>query len=186
MRPFVHLHVHTEYSLLDGAIKTKKLAEKVSNWNEKYVAITDHGVLYGAVEFYENCKACGVEPIFGCETYVDPNGIRSANQSGRYHLILLAENNTGWHNLMKLISIANTDGFYYKPRIDHQLLIQYHEGLIASSACLGGEIAQLILDDNIDEAKRRARLYADIMGEKNYFLEIMPNSIPEQAKVPPP
>ena len=183
MRPFVHLHVHTEFSLLDGAIRTKKLAEKVSNWEQKYVAITDHGVLYGAIEFYENCKAQGVEPILGCETYVDPNGISSNSKNGRYHLILLAENEKGWHNLIKLISIANTKGFYYKPRIDHDLLAQYHEGIIASSACLGGEVAQLILEGHIDKAEECAKWYNDVMGENNYFLEIMPNSIPEQKIV---
>ncbi len=183
MRPFVHLHVHTEYSLLDGAIRTKDLAAKVSEWNEKYVAITDHGVLYGAAEFYESCKSKGVEPILGCETYVAPEGINAPNGKGRNHLILLAENMTGWHNLIKLISIANTDGFYYKPRIDHELLAKYHEGLIASSACLAGEVAQLILAGNVKEAEERAVFYRDLMGERNYFLEIMPNSLPEQQIV---
>ena len=180
--PFVHLHVHTEYSLLDGAIRTKKLAEKVSQWDNKAVAITDHGVLYGAVEFYENCRAQGVKPILGCETYVIPEGITSQNKK-YYHLILLAENLTGWHNLIKLISIANTKGFYYKPRIDHDLLAKYHEGLIASSACLAGEIPQLILAGNLEQAEAQAIWHRDTIGENNFFLELMPNSLPEQKKV---
>ena len=182
-KDFVHLHVHTEYSLLDGAIRTKDLAKKVSEWENKSVAMTDHGVLYGAVEFYENCKAQGVKPILGCETYIAPSGINSREDKRSNHLILLAENITGWHNLMKLISIANTQGFYYKPRIDHDLLSQYHEGLIASSACLAGEIAQFILHDDMEAAVNCAEWYRSTMGENNYFLEIMPNSLPEQKKV---
>ena len=183
-RPFVHLHVHTEYSLLDGAIRTKDLAKKVSNWEAKAVAMTDHGVMYGAVEFYENCKAQGVKPILGCETYVDADGYTSREKKGKNnHLLLLAENDEGWHNLIKLISIANTDGFYYKPRIDHTLLGQYHEGIIASSACLAGEIPQLILSGNDEKAADLAMQYQDIMGKGNFFLEIMPNSLPEQKKV---
>ena len=178
---FVHLHVHTEYSLLDGAIRTKALAKKVSGWENRAVAMTDHGVMYGAVEFYENCRANDVKPILGCEAYVSPSGITSREK--RYnHLILLAENNTGWHNLMKLISIANTQGMYYKPRIDHELLETYHEGIIASSACLAGEIPQLILSDDMKKAEELAIGYRDRM-EGNFFLEIMPNSLPEQKKV---
>ena len=140
-RPFVHLHVHTEYSLLDGAIRTRDLARRVSEWGAPAVAMTDHGAMYGAVEFYENCRASGVKPILGCETYVDPDGHRSREKKGKNnHLILLAENDEGYRNLIKLVSIANTDGFYYKPRIDHDLLARHAKGLIASSACLAGEI----------------------------------------------
>ena len=183
-KDFVHLHVHTEYSLLDGAIRTKDLARKVAGWNNKAVAMTDHGVLYGAIEFYENCKAEGVKPILGCETYVAPSGISSPeDKNSRFHLILLAENMTGWHNLMKLISIANTEGFYYKPRIDHSLLEQYHEGLIASSACLGGEIAQLILTGNVEKAKERAIWYDSVLGRGNYYLEVQPNLTNDQKRV---
>ncbi len=181
-KEFVHLHVHTEYSLLDGAIRTKELAKRVSLWGSKAIAMTDHGVMYGAVEFYENSEAQGVKPILGCETYISPDGIDSREK--RYnHLILLAENATGWHNLMKLISIANTKGFYYKPRIDHELLSEYHEGIIASSACLAGEIPQLILSGNIDEAIKVSDWYRMTMGEGNFYLEIMPNSLPEQRRV---
>ncbi len=182
-KEFVHLHVHTEYSLLDGAIRTKDLARKVAGWETKSVAMTDHGVMYGAVEFYENCRAEGVKPILGCETYVCPDGINSREKKRNNHLLLLAENNTGWHNLIKLISIANTKGMYYKPRIDHSLLADYHEGIIASSACLAGEIPQLILSGNIEEAERQAVWYRDTMGERNFFLEVMPNTLPEQKRV---
>ena len=181
-KDFVHLHVHTEYSLLDGAIRTKDLAGKVSGWDTtKAVAMTDHGVMYGAVEFYENCRAKGVKPILGCETYVAPDGIHARGK--RYHLILLAENNTGWHNLIRLISIANTEGMHYKPRIDHELLAQYHEGIIASSACLAGEIPQLILQDKEDEALNLAEWYRATMGKDNFFLEVMPNSMEAQKRV---
>ena len=182
-KEFVHLHVHTEYSLLDGAIRTKDLAKKVSGWERKAVAMTDHGVMYGAVEFYENCKANGVKPILGCETYVTQSGINSRENKRSNHLILLAENDTGWHNLIKLISIANTQGFYYKPRIDHEILAEYHEGIIASSACLAGEIPQLILSGNLEEAENLANWYQDTMGKGNFFLEVMPNSLEEQKKV---
>ncbi|MCR5347922.1 MAG: DNA polymerase III subunit alpha [Fretibacterium sp.] len=188
-RPFVHLHVHTEYSLLDGAIRTKDLAKKVAGWSEdeprnKAVAMTDHGVMYGVVEFYENCRAQDVKPILGCETYVDPDGYRSREKKGRNnHLLLLSETEEGYHNLVKIISVANTDGFYYKPRIDHDLLASHAKGIIASSACLAGEIPQFILEGKDDEAARRALLYQDIMGKGNFFLEIMPNTLPEQARV---
>ena len=190
-RPFVHLHVHTEYSLLDGAIRTKDLAKKVAGWSVERnvpqsgaVAMTDHGVMYGVVEFYENCRAQGVKPILGCETYVDPDGYRSREKKGKNnHLLLLAENEEGYHNLVKIISVANTDGFYYKPRIDHDLLASHAKGIIASSACLAGEIPQLILEGREDAAAKRALLYQDIMGKGNFFLEIMSNSLPQQAVV---
>ena len=182
-KEFVHLHVHTEYSLLDGAIRTKDLARKVSEWDTKAVAMTDHGVMYGAVEFYENCNAQGVKPVLGCETYVAPSGITSRDDKRANHLLLLAENETGWHNLVKLISIANTQGFYYKPRIDHELLAEYHEGIIASSACLAGEIPQLILSGRVNEAEKLAWFYRDTMGKDNFFLEVMPNTLEEQKRV---
>ncbi|MDR2522957.1 MAG: DNA polymerase III subunit alpha [Synergistaceae bacterium] len=188
-RPFVHLHVHTEYSLLDGAIRTAELARKVASWRDAAgavpaVAITDHGAMYGVIEFYERCKENGVKPIIGCEIYVDPDGHRSREKKGKNnHLLLLAENAEGYHNLVKLASIANTDGYYYKPRIDHDLLARYSKGLIASSACLAGEIPQFILADKEKEAADRAQLYQDIMGKGNFFLEVMINGLPAQAKV---
>ncbi|MDR1622436.1 MAG: PHP domain-containing protein, partial [Synergistaceae bacterium] len=183
-RPFVHLHVHTEYSLLDGAIRTAELARKVASWEIPAVAMTDHGAMYGIIEFYEQCRAKNVNPILGCEIYVDPDGHQSRERKGKNnHLLLLAENDEGYHNLVKLVSIANTDGFYYKPRIDHDLLARYNKGLIVSSACLAGEIPQLILADKEKEAADRALLYRDIMGKDNFFLEVMINGLSEQAKV---
>lgn len=184
-KDFVHLHVHTEYSLLDGAIRTKDLAGKVAGFDTelKAVAMTDHGVMYGAVEFFENCQAQGVKPIMGCETYVDTSGMSSRVNKRFNHLILLAENDTGWHNLIKIISIANTQGFYYKPRIDHKILEEFHDGIIASSACLAGEIPQLILSGNFDGAVELAGYYRDVFGDGNFFLELMPNSLEEQATV---
>ncbi|GAB1426803.1 hypothetical protein MASR2M17_02290 [Aminivibrio sp.] len=140
-RQFVHLHVHTEYSLLDGAIRCGQLAEKAALYGMPAVAMTDHGAMYGAVEFYDACKKQGINPIIGCEVYVDPEGHTSRERRGKnHHLILLAENDEGYHNLVKLSSIAYTDGFYGKPRIDHDLLSKYSRGLIASSACIAGEI----------------------------------------------
>ncbi len=183
-RQFVHLHVHTEYSLLDGAIRCDQLAAKTAEYGMPAVAMTDHGAMYGAVEFYHRCTSAGVRPIIGCEMYVDPDGHRSREKRGKnYHLLVLAENDEGYHNLVKLVSIANTEGFYSKPRIDHTLLSQYRSGLIVSSACLAGEIPSLILEDREDEALKRAMLYRDIVGKDNFFLEIMYNQIPEQAVV---
>lgn len=182
-KPFVHLHVHTEYSLLDGASKCSALAAAAREMGMDSVAITDHGVMFGCVEFYNACNAAGVKPIIGCEVYVDPNGHTCREGKGQYHLILLAENEEGYFNLTKLVSIANTDGFYYRPRIDHDLLARYGKGLVCSSACLGGEIPQLIINGDIEGAERRASMYRDIMGKGNFFLEVQPNSIPEQALV---
>lgn len=183
-KPFVHLHIHTEYSLLDGSIKCGDLAAKVKEYGMPAVAITDHGTMYGAVEFYEKCLAVGVKPVIGCEVYVQPEGYMCKEKKTRnYHLLLIAENQTGLHNLTKLVSEANTNGFYYKPRIDHDLLARYHEGLIGSSACLAGEIPSLIVGGDEAGALERANLYRDILGKDNFFLEVMYNSIPEQAVV---
>jgi len=182
--PFVHLHVHSEYSLLDGAIRCSKLADRAKEWGAPAVALTDHGVMYGVVEFYEHCMSKGVKPIIGCEVYVDPRGHTLRDRQGKnYHLLLLAESQEGYQNLIKLVSIANTDGFYYKPRVDHDLLARYGKGLIASSACLSGEIPSLIIEGNLEEAKSRASMYRDIFGKDNFFLEIMYNKVPEQALV---
>lgn len=182
-KPFVHLHVHSEYSLLDGANRCADLASSALGMGMNSVALTDHGVMYGCVEFYNKCKENGVKPILGCEIYVDPNGYKCRDGKNIYHLILLAENEEGYGNLTKLVSIANTDGFYYKPRIDHDLLARHSAGLIASSACLGGEIPQMILKGDMEGAAKRAELYRDIMGDGNFFLEIQSNSLPEQAIV---
>ena len=166
-KPFVHLHVHTEYSLLDGANKCSALAAAAQEMGMDSVAITDHGVMFGCVEFYNACNAAGVKPILGCEVYVDPNGHTCREGKGQNHLILLAENEEGYYNLTKLVSIANTDGFYYKPRIDHDLLARYSKGLICSSACLGGEIPQLIMSGDIEGAERRAGMYSDINVQRH-------------------
>ena len=180
--PFVHLHVHTEYSLLDGAIRCSDLARRAAQWGCPAVSISDHGALYGAIEFYAACKDEGIKPIIGCELYVDPRGHTLRDRMGRnYHLLVLAESNEGYQNLVKLVSLANTDGFYYRPRVDHDLLSRYSKGLIASSACLAGEIPSLILEGCEKEAQDRAMLYRDIFGNGNFFLEIMHNGLPEQA-----
>lgn len=182
--PFVHLHVHSEYSLLDGAIRCSEIAARVAEWGSPAVALTDHGAMYGTVEFYEKCCACGVKPIIGCEVYLDPLGHTCRDRKGgNNHLILLARDLEGYHNLVKLVSIANTDGFYYRPRIDHDLLARHSKGLIGSSACLAGEIPALILEGNEEGAAERAILYQDILGKGNFYLEVMHNALPEQAVV---
>jgi DNA polymerase-3 subunit alpha len=182
-KPFVHLHVHSEYSLLDGASKCCDLARSASEMGMGAVALTDHGVMYGCVEFYGECEKNGVKPILGCEVYVAPSGHTCRSAKEQFHLVLLSENEQGYHNLAKLVSIACTDGFYYKPRIDHDLLAKYKDGLIASSACLGGEIPSMIASGDTDGALSRAMLYRDIMGSDNFFLEIQGNSLPAQAIV---
>lgn len=182
-KPFVHLHVHSEYSLLDGANKCAGLVSATKEMGMNAVALTDHGVMYGCVEFHDKCREKGINPILGCEVYVDPDGHKCRNGKNMYHLILLAENEEGYSNLTKLVSIAGTDGFYYKPRIDHDLLARYSGGLIGASACLGGEIPQLILKGDLEGAVSRAQLYRDILGKDNFFLEIQSNSLPEQVIV---
>ncbi|MDR1650248.1 MAG: DNA polymerase III subunit alpha, partial [Synergistaceae bacterium] len=184
-KPFVHLHVHSEYSLLDGASRCRDLASAAAGMGMGAVALTDHGVMYGCVEFYNECKKSGVKPILGCEVYVAPSGhtCREPGKKEQFHLVLLAENDEGYHNIAKLSSIAFTDGLYYKPRIDHELLARHSKGVIACSACLGGEIPSLIMADDEAGALSRAMLYRDIMGSGNFFLEIQGNSIPAQARV---
>lgn len=182
-KPFVHLHVHTEYSLLDGANRCSDLAATTKEMGMNSVAITDHGVMYGCYEFYNECMKKGVKPIIGCEVYVSPDGHKNKEKKSADHLILLAKNLEGYYNLVKLVSIASVDGYYYKPRIDHELLAQYNKGLICSSACLGGEIPQFILKGEIENAIDCAHMYRDIMGKDNYYLELQSNSIPEQAIV---
>jgi DNA polymerase-3 subunit alpha len=170
---FVHLHVHTEYSLLDGLPKTKKLASLAKDYDMPALAITDHGNMYGAVEFYKNCQKAGIKPIIGCEVYTTPQSRfeKSAQSRQTNHLILLAKNQQGYKNLMKLVSLAHLEGFYYKPRIDWEILQQYHEGLICSSACLEGEIPSLVVDGNIESATNRAQQFLELFGE-DYYLEL--------------
>ncbi len=186
---FVHLHVHTEYSLLDGAIRLGDLFETVKAYGMDAVAMTDHGNLHGALEFYEKASKNGVKPILGCEVYVAPKSRfdkASRDKSEKeynYHLILLSKNIDGYKNLIKLVTAAYLEGFYYKPRIDKEILREYCTGLIGMSACLKGEISRHLLDDNYEEARKVAQTYAQIFGENNFFLEIQANGIVEQEKV---
>jgi len=170
---FVHLHVHTEYSLLDGLTKIKNLINTVKNMGMNSIAITDHGTMYGAIEFYKACKKADIKPIIGCEMYLAQNGRldKSTNNRRNQHLILLAKNSQGYKNLMKLTSIAHIEGYYYKPRIDWETLTKYKDGLICNSACIEGEISQLILDGNYEKAKARAKEFQDLFGD-DYYLEI--------------
>ena len=183
---FAHLHVHTEYSLLDGASRVKELIRRTKELGMDSVAITDHGVMYGAVRFYKEAKAQGIHPVIGCEVYLAP-GMRQerAEVDGTryYHLILLAENETGYRNLVELISLANIEGYYYKPRIDKELLRQYHEGVIALSACVAGEIPQAILRGNNERAEALIAEYVEIFGQDNFFLEIQDHGLPEEKTV---
>ena len=183
---FAHLHVHTEYSLLDGASRVKELIRRTKELGMDSVAITDHGVMYGAVRFYKEAKAQGIHPVIGCEVYLAP-GMRQerAEVDGTryYHLILLAENETGYRNLVELISLANIEGYYYKPRIDKELLRQYHEGIIALSACVAGEIPQAILRGNNERAEALVAEYVEIFGQDNFFLEIQDHGLPEEKTV---
>ncbi len=183
---FAHLHVHTEYSLLDGANKISEYVKQIAALGMNSAAITDHGVMYGVIEFYKAAKAAGINPILGCEVYVAP-GSRFDKEAGgeeRYHhLVLLAENNTGYANLMKIVSRGFTEGFYYKPRVDMELLSENHEGIIALSACLAGEVPRLLERGLYEEAKSAAKRYLDCFGEGNYFLELQDHGIPAQKTV---
>lgn len=182
---FVHLHTHTQYSLLDGSNRIKDYVARVKELGMNAAAITDHGVMYGVVDFYDECKKQGIRPIIGCEVYVAPGSRfdKNARDEKYYHLVLLAENNTGYGNLLKLVSRGFTEGFYYKPRIDKELLRQCHKGLIASSACLNGEVASLITHGFNEKALETALEYRDIFGEGNFFLELQDHGIPEETLV---
>ena len=184
---FTHLHVHTEYSLLDGSNKIKEYVKRVKELGMDSAAITDHGVMYGVIDFYKACKAEGINPILGCEVYVAPNSRFDKELTGGedryYHLVLLAENNKGYENLMKIVSRGFTEGYYYKPRVDMELLREYHEGIIALSACLAGEVQRYIQKGLVDEAKKTALKYQDCFGKGNYFLELQDHGLPEQKLV---
>jgi DNA polymerase III subunit alpha len=182
MAEFSHLHLHTQYSLLDGAIRVDELFPKCLELGMKSVAMTDHGNLFGAVDFYEKAKKHGVKPIFGCETYVAPDRLDKTERRS-HHLILLARDNAGWKNLSYLNSMGFLEGFYYSPRVDKQLLREHSQGLMASSACLGGEIAQTITRRGLEAAEQVAREYEGIFGRGNFFLEMMANGLPEQVEV---
>lgn len=185
---FTHLHLHTEYSLLDGACRIGKLMDAVDEMGQTSVAITDHGVMYGAVDFYKAAKEKGIKPIIGCECYVAQRTRHDkvhGLDSERYHLVLLCKNNKGYENLIKMVSLAFTEGFYTKPRIDRELLKKYHEGIIALSACLAGEIPQLLLKGEFEKAKETALWYRDLFGEGNYYLEVQNHGLREEIDIIP-
>lgn len=184
---FTHLHVHTEYSLLDGSSKIRELTARAKELGMDSMAITDHGVMYGVIDFYRAAREVGIKPILGCEVYVAP-GSRFDRENGvgedrYYHLILLAENNTGYKNLMKIVSKGFVDGFYYKPRVDLDLLETYHEGIISLSACLAGEVQKYLARGMYEEAKRSALRYSEIFGKDHFYLELQDHGIPEQKMV---
>ena len=184
---FTHLHVHTEFSLLDGSNKIKEYVARVKELGMDSAAITDHGVMFGVIDFYKAAKAAGINPILGCEVYVAPNS-RFDREAGHgddryYHLVLLAENNQGYQNLMKIVSKGFVDGYYYKPRVDMEVLETYHEGIIALSACLAGEVQRYLVRGMYDEAKKVAYKYEACFGKGNFFLELQDHGIPEQKTV---
>ena len=185
---FAHLHVHTEYSLLDGSNKIKEYVARVKELGMTAAAITDHGVMYGVIDFYRAAKAAGINPVLGCEVYVAPGSRFDKEALGReadryYHLVLLAENNTGYANLMKIVSRGFTEGYYYKPRVDMELLEEYHEGIIALSACLAGEVQKNLSRGMYEEGKKAALRYEAVFGKGNFFLELQDHGIPEQGMV---
>ena len=184
---FTHLHVHTEYSLLDGSNKIKEYVARVKELGMDSAAITDHGVMYGCIDFYRAAKEAGINPILGCEVYVAPGSrFDKEMQHGEdryYHLVLLAENNQGYSNLMKIVSSGFVEGYYYKPRVDLEVLEKYHEGIIALSACLAGEIPRFLTRGLYEEGKRAALRYREIFGKNNFFLELQNHGIREQEIV---
>ncbi len=184
---FTHLHVHTEYSLLDGSNKIKEYVKRVKELGMDSAAVTDHGVMYGVIDFYRACKEEGINPILGCEVYVAPNSRFDREISGGddryYHLVLLAENNKGYENLMKIVSRGHTEGYYYRPRVDMEVLREFHEGIIALSACLAGEVPRYIEKGMIEEAEKAALKYEECFGKGNYFLELQDHGIPLQSTV---
>ncbi len=188
---FTHLHLHSDYSLLDGACKIEKLIDRVAALNMKSVALTDHGNLFGAIEFHDAAHKKGIKPILGCEMYVAPGsrtdktGRPSDTEENNYHLVVLAESKEGYHNLVRLVSLANLEGYYYKPRVDKELLSKYSRGLIALSGCLSGEVAINLLHNNFDRALKVASDYRDIFGAGNYFLEIQDHGLPDQRRINP-
>ena len=184
---FTHLHVHTEYSLLDGSNKIKEYVARVKELGMDSAAITDHGVMYGVIDFYREAKAAGINPILGCEVYVAPNSRFDrevgSDEDRYYHLVLLAENNQGYANLMKIVSLGFVEGFYYRPRVDKELLRQYHEGIIALSACLAGEVPRYLTSGLYEEERQTALEYQEMFGKDNYFLELQDHGIPDQRLV---
>ena len=183
-RDFVHLHVHTEYSLLDGANRIKDLVKKIKDLGMKACAITDHGVMYGAVEFYKECVKNDIKPIIGCEVYVAPRSRldKEAGIDDKYgHLILLAKDNEGYKNLIKLVSLSFTEGYYYKPRVDIEILRKYSKGLICTSACIAGFVSQALINDEFDKARKVASEYIDIFGKDDFYIELQHNGLDVQV-----
>src|SRR5213594_554951 len=182
---FVHLHLHTEYSLLDGAVRMKEPMQKAAEFGMPAVAVTDHGNLFGAIEFYQEATRAGIKPIIGCEAYVAPHSHKEKASSLReaaYHFTLLAQNDNGYRNLIKLISTAHLDGFHYRPRIDKELLAQHSAGLIGLSGCLASEVNSAIQANKIDIAKQSAAEYRDILGAENFFMEMHDHGMEEQRR----
>ena len=185
MADFVHLHLHTEYSLLDGACRIDRLFERVKELGQSAVAITDHGVLYGAMAFYKAAQKANVQPIIGCEVYLAPRtrfDKEFAEDKSPNHLILLCENNRGYENLCKLVSLSFIEGFYNKPRVDYELLETYHEGLICLSACMNGRIPQRLLRHDYEGAEEEARRMVSIFGKDNFFLEVQDHLDPPAVR----
>src|SRR6186713_117698 len=185
---FVHLHLHSEYSLLDGACRLDKLMERAHALKFPALALTDHGVLYGAIDFYQAARKSGIKPIIGCEVYVAPGSRKDKKSSsgGRdvyNHLVLLAKDEQGYKNLIKLVTDAHLEGYYYKPRIDKELLTEYREGLIALSGCLASEVPELILKDDLQKARDTIDWFKQTLGADNFYLELQNHGIAEQAKV---
>ncbi len=187
-QPFVHLHVHTEYSLLDGACRIKDTVKRAKELGMPALALTDHGSMYGAVDFYKACKSEGIKPIIGCEVYVARRTMHdreAAKDSKPFHLVLLAENHTGYQNLMRVVSAGHLDGFYSKPRIDYELLHEHREGLIGLSACLQGEVSQFLMNDEVDAAVQKTGQYRELFGPDRFYLEIMDHGLEEEQRVNP-
>lgn len=184
-RDFVHLHIHTEYSLLDGAIKCKNLIEKAKEYNFPALGITDHGAMYGVIEFYEMARNFGIKPVIGMEVYFTTSSRfeKTSKNTPLYHLVLIAENNEGYKNLVKLTSLSFLEGFYYKPRVDRELLTKYHQGIIALTSCLKGEIPVLIMEGKIEEAKKKAGEYQEIFGKENFYFELQDQNLADQKKL---
>ena len=183
---FVHLHVHSEYSLLDGACRINQMMDRVKELGQTAIALTDHGVMYGCIDFYKEAKAAGIKPIIGCEVYVAPRRMDDkihGIDNEPYHLVLLCKNRTGYENLCKLVSEAFIDGFYVKPRVDLELLEKYREGLIALSACLAGGIPQRLMNEDYEGALSYTLRMAEIFGKDNFYLELQDHGIPEQKPV---
>ena len=185
-KQFVHLHLHTDYSLLDGACKIPDLVEQALRHGMSSLAVTDHGNLFAAVQFHKAAMARGLKPIIGCEAYISQQGRLTRSESDRYnHLVLLCANQKGYRNLVRLVSAGYLEGFYYKPRMDKDILAQHSEGLIALSACLRGEIAEALLAENMEEARRVAYQHQDIFGKGNYFLEMQDQGLEQEKRINP-